>query len=104
MIRFSDLAMRFMDIRKRIYKFPETGKKACFVAVPTTSGTGSEVTPFAVVTDEKTGTKYPIADYSLTPDMAVIDTDFVMDMPKKLTAYSGIDALVHAIEASYNFV
>jgi len=99
MIRFSDLAMRFMDIRKRIYKFPETGKKACFVAVPTTSGTGSEVTPFAVVTDEKTGAKYPIADYSLTPDMAVIDTDFVMDMPKKLTAYSGIDALVHAIEA-----
>ncbi len=97
--KFSDLAMRFMDIRKRIYRFPETGKKAVFVAVPTTSGTGSEVTPFAVVTDEKTGVKYPIADYALTPNMAVIDLDFVIDMPKKLTAYSGIDALVHAIEA-----
>jgi acetaldehyde dehydrogenase/alcohol dehydrogenase len=97
--KFSDLAMRFMDIRKRIYRFPETGKKAVFVAVPTTSGTGSEVTPFAVVTDEKTGVKYPIADYALTPNMAVIDLDFVIDMPKRLTAYSGIDALVHAIEA-----
>lgn len=98
-IKFSDLAMRFMDIRKRIYKFPEMGKKAYFVAVPTTSGTGSEVTPFAVVTDDKTGAKYPIADYALTPNMAVIDLDFVKDMPKKLTAFSGIDALVHAIEA-----
>lgn len=98
-VKFSDLAMRFMDIRKRIYKFPEMGKKAYFVAVPTTSGTGSEVTPFAVVTDDKTGAKYPIADYALTPHMAVVDLDFVKDMPKKLTAYSGIDALVHAIEA-----
>ncbi|HOT63641.1 MAG TPA: iron-containing alcohol dehydrogenase, partial [Treponemataceae bacterium] len=98
-VKFSDLAMRFMDIRKRIYRFPEMGKKAYFVAVPTTSGTGSEVTPFAVVTDEKTGAKYPIADYALTPNMAVIDLDFVKDMPPRLTAYSGIDALVHAIEA-----
>jgi len=98
-VKFTDLAMRFMDIRKRIYRFPEMGKKAYFVAIPTTSGTGSEVTPFAVVTDEKTGAKYPIADYALTPNMAVIDLDFVKDMPKKLTAYSGIDALVHAIEA-----
>jgi len=98
-VKFSDLAMRFMDIRKRIYKFPEMGKKAYFVAIPTTSGTGSEVTPFAVVTDEKTGAKYPIADYALTPNMAIIDPDFVMNMPKKLTAYSGVDALVHAIEA-----
>lgn len=97
--KFSDLAMRFMDIRKRIYKFPQLGKKAFFVAIPTTSGTGSEVTPFAVVTDEKTGAKYPIADYELTPDMAIIDPDMVMHMPKTLTAYSGIDALVHAIEA-----
>ncbi|OQB03387.1 MAG: Aldehyde-alcohol dehydrogenase [Spirochaetes bacterium ADurb.Bin215] len=97
--KFSDLTMRFMDIRKRIYKFPQLGKKAFFVAIPTTSGTGSEVTPFAVVTDEKTGAKYPIADYELTPDMAIIDPDMVMHMPKTLTAYSGIDALVHAIEA-----
>ncbi|RXL98736.1 iron-containing alcohol dehydrogenase, partial [Citrobacter sp. AAK_AS5] len=84
----------FMDIRKRIYRFPEMGKKAYFVAVPTTSWTGSEVTPFAVVPDEKTGAKYPIADYALTPNMAVIDLDFVKDMPPRLTAYSGIDALV----------
>jgi acetaldehyde dehydrogenase/alcohol dehydrogenase len=98
-VKFSDLAMRFMDIRKRIYKFPEMGKKAYFVAIPTTSGTGSEVTPFAVVTDEKTGAKYPIADYALTPNMAIIDPDFTMNMPKKLTAYSGVDALVHAIES-----
>jgi acetaldehyde dehydrogenase / alcohol dehydrogenase len=98
-LNFKDLAMRFMDIRKRIFKFPEMGKKAFFVAIPTTSGTGSEVTPFAVVTDDKTGAKYPIADYALTPNMAIIDLDFVINMPKKLTAYSGIDALVHAIEA-----
>ena len=98
-LNFKDLAMRFMDIRKRIFKFPEMGKKAYFVAIPTTSGTGSEVTPFAVVTDDKTGAKYPIADYALTPNMAIIDLDFVINMPKKLTAYSGIDALVHAIEA-----
>ena len=99
MVKFTDIAMRFMDIRKRICKFPEMGKKAYFVAIPTTSGTGSEVTPFAVVTDDKTGAKYPIADYALTPNMAIIDLDFVLNMPKKLTAYSGIDALVHAIEA-----
>ncbi len=98
-VKFEDLALRFMDIRKRIYKFPEMGKKAMMVAVPTTSGTGSEVTPFSVVTDEKTGTKYPIADYELTPDMAVIDSEFVMSMPKSVCAYGGVDALVHAIEA-----
>jgi acetaldehyde dehydrogenase/alcohol dehydrogenase len=98
-VQFSELAMRFMDIRKRIYKFPELGKKAIFVAIPTTSGTGSEVTPFAVVTDEKKNIKYPIADYSLTPDMAIVDPDFIMHMPKSLTAYSGIDAIVHATEA-----
>ena len=91
--------MTFMDIRKRIYKFPELGKKAYFVAIPTTSGTGSEVTPFAVVTDDKTGIKYPISDYELTPDMAIIDPELVLTMPAHLTAYSGIDALVHAIEA-----
>jgi len=99
LIKFSEIAMRFMDIRKRIVKFPKAGTKAMLVAIPTTSGTGSEVTPFAVVTDDKTGAKYPIADYALTPDMAVIDPDFVMSMPPKLTSYSGIDALVHAIEA-----
>ncbi|MEM5948320.1 bifunctional acetaldehyde-CoA/alcohol dehydrogenase [Spirochaetia bacterium 38H-sp] len=98
-IKFADLAMRFMDMRKRIYKFPEIGKKAVFVAIPTTSGTGSEVTPFAVVTDNKTGTKYPIADYAITPDMAIIDPNLTMDMPASLTAYSGLDALVHALEA-----
>ncbi|MFP4661682.1 MAG: bifunctional acetaldehyde-CoA/alcohol dehydrogenase [Halanaerobiales bacterium] len=96
---FKELSMTFMDIRKRIYKFPELGQKAYFVAIPTTSGTGSEVTPFAVVTDDKTGIKYPIADYELTPDMAIVDPDLVLSMPAKLTAYSGIDALVHAIEA-----
>lgn len=99
LIKFSEIAMRFMDIRKRIIKFPKAGTKAILVAIPTTSGTGSEVTPFAVVTDDKTGAKYPIADYALTPEMAVIDPDFVMSMPPRLTAYSGIDALVHAIEA-----
>lgn len=98
-IEFEGLALRFMDIRKRIYKFPELGKKAKFVAIPTTSGTGSEVTPFAVVTDEKTGIKYPIADYELTPDIAILDPELVMNMPKRLTAWSGIDALTHAIEA-----
>jgi acetaldehyde dehydrogenase/alcohol dehydrogenase len=96
---FKELSMTFMDIRKRIYKFPELGSKAYFVAVPTTSGTGSEVTPFAVVTDQNTGIKYPIADYELTPDMAIVDPDLVLSMPARLTAYSGIDALVHAIEA-----
>ncbi len=96
---FTDLALRFMDIRKRIYKFPKLGMKASLVAVPTTSGTGSEVTPFAVVTDEKTGVKYPIADYELTPDMAIIDANLVMHMPKGLTAHGGIDAVTHALEA-----
>lgn len=96
---FKELSMTFMDIRKRIYKFPELGKKAYFVAIPTTSGTGSEVTPFAVVTDDKTGIKYPISDYELTPDMAIIDPELVLTMPAHLTAYSGIDALVHAIAA-----
>ncbi|MBO1264298.1 bifunctional acetaldehyde-CoA/alcohol dehydrogenase [Proteiniclasticum sp. SCR006] len=98
-VRFEDLAMRFMDIRKRIYPFPKLGEKATFIAVPTTSGTGSEVTPFAVITDEKTGVKYPLADYELTPDMAIIDTELMMKIPKGLTAASGFDALVHAMEA-----
>jgi acetaldehyde dehydrogenase/alcohol dehydrogenase len=98
-IHFEDIALRFMDIRKRVYKFPKLGAKAMLVAIPTTSGTGSEVTPFAVITDDKTGTKYPLADYELTPDMAIVDTKLVMGMPKKLTAYSGVDALVHALEA-----
>ena len=98
-VRFEDLALRFMDIEKRVFKFPKLGEKALFVAIPTTSGTGSEVTPFAVVTDDATGQKYPIADYELTPNMAIVDPALVMTMPKKLTAYSGIDALVHALEA-----
>ncbi len=95
---FEGLALRFMDIRKRIYTFPTLGKKASMVAIPTTSGTGSEVTPFAVVTDERTGIKYPIADYELTPDIAIVDPDLVMHMPKKLTAYGGLDALTHSVE------
>ena len=98
-VEFEKLAMRFMDATKRICKFPKLGEKAYFVAIPTTSGTGSEVTPFAVVTDHKTGAKYPLADYSLTPDMAIVDPELVLSMPKGLTAASGIDALVHAIEA-----
>lgn len=97
-VKFDDLAMRFMDIRKRIYKFPPMGEKALMVAIPTTSGTGSEVTPFAVVTDEKTGIKYPIADYELTPDIAIVDPELVLRMPKTLTAYAGIDAVVHCLE------
>ncbi len=96
---FMDMAMRFIDIRKRVYTFPKMGEKAYFVAIPTSAGTGSEVTPFAVITDEKTGVKYPIADYELLPDMAVIDTDFHMSAPKGLTAASGIDAVTHALEA-----
>jgi acetaldehyde dehydrogenase/alcohol dehydrogenase len=88
-----------MDIRKRVYQFPRLGGKAMLVAIPTTSGTGSEVTPFAVVTDNATGRKYPIADYELTPDVAIVDVDLVMDMPPALTAFSGIDALTHAVEA-----
>ncbi|MBR2864919.1 MAG: bifunctional acetaldehyde-CoA/alcohol dehydrogenase [Elusimicrobiaceae bacterium] len=96
---FEDIAMRFMDIRKRIYAAPDLGKKATMVAIPTTSGTGSEVTPFTIITDEKTDTKYAITDYALTPDMAIIDPEFVLGMPKSLTAFSGLDVLTHAIEA-----
>ncbi len=96
---FMDMAMRFIDIRKRVYTFPKMGEKAYFIAVPTSSGTGSEVTPFAVITDEKTGTKYPLADYELMPNMAIIDTDMMMSAPKGLTSASGIDALTHALEA-----
>ncbi|MDR1167588.1 MAG: bifunctional acetaldehyde-CoA/alcohol dehydrogenase [Heliobacteriaceae bacterium] len=96
---FEDIAMRFMDIRKRICEIPELGKKAQLIAIPTTSGTGSEVTPFAVITDDKTHIKYPIADYALTPNMAIIDPNFVDSMPKGLCAASGIDALTHAVEA-----
>ena len=96
---FEDLALRFMDIRKRIYKFPKMGVKASLVAITTTSGTGSEVTPFAVVTDDATGLKYPLADYALTPDMAIVDANLVMDMPKSLCAFGGLDAVTHALEA-----
>ena len=96
---FEDISMRFMDIRKRICQLPELGKKATMVAIPTTSGTGSEVTPFAIITDDETHVKYAIADYALTPNMAIIDPNFVDGMPKGLTSASGIDALVHAIEA-----
>ena len=91
--------MRFIDIRKRIYTFPKMGEKAYFIAIPTSAGTGSEVTPFAVITDVKTGVKYPLADYELLPNMAIIDTDFHMSAPKGLTAASGIDAVTHAVEA-----
>lgn len=96
---FMDMAMRFVDIRKRIYTFPKMGEKAYFIAIPTSAGTGSEVTPFAVITDEKSGVKYPLADYELLPNMAIIDADFHMSAPKGLTAASGIDAVSHAIEA-----
>ena len=96
---FMDMAMRFVDIRKRIYTFPKMGEKAYFIAIPTSAGTGSEVTPFAVITDETTGVKYPLADYELLPNMAIIDTDFHMSAPKGLTAASGIDAVTHALEA-----
>ena len=96
---FMDMAMRFIDIRKRVYTFPKMGEKAYFIAVPTSAGTGSEVTPFAVITDEKSGVKYPLADYQLLPNMAIIDTDFHMSAPKGLTAASGIDAVTHALEA-----
>jgi len=98
-VAFEGLALRFMDIRKRIYTFPKLGKKASMVAIPTTSGTGSEVTPFAVVTDDQTGIKYPIADYELTPDIAIIDPELVMGLPRKLTAYGGLDALTHSVES-----
>lgn len=96
---FLDLAMRFMDIRKRVYTFPKMGQKAKYVAIPTSSGTGSEVTPFAVITDEQTGQKYPLADYELMPTMAIVDADMMMHQPKGLTSASGIDALTHALEA-----
>ncbi len=98
-IEFEGLAMRFMDIRKRVYQLPPLGNKAIMVAIPTTSGTGSEVTPFAVVTDRRHNIKYPLADYSLTPTMAIVDPELTINMPKSLTAYGGIDALVHALEA-----
>ncbi len=98
-VDFMDMAMRFMDIRKRVYTFPKMGEKAYFIAVPTSAGTGSEVTPFAVITDEATNIKYPLADYELLPKMAIIDADFMMNMPKGLTSASGIDALTHALEA-----
>ena len=98
-VNFHDLAMTFMDIRKRIYKFPTMGQKAMMVAIATSAGTGSEVTPFAVITDEETGVKYPLADYELTPDMAIVDAELMMTSPKGLTACAGIDVLVHAVEA-----
>ena len=98
-IDFLDMAMRFMDIRKRVYTFPKMGEKAYFIAVPTSAGTGSEVTPFAVITDETTGQKYPLADYELLPKMAIVDVNLMMNAPKGLTSASGIDALVHSIEA-----
>ena len=98
-VDFLDLAMRFMDIRKRVYTFPKMGEKAYFIAVPTSAGTGSEVTPFAVITDERTGVKYPLADYELMPNMAIVDADFHMTAPKGLTAASGIDAVTHCLEA-----
>ena len=96
---FMDMAMRFVDIRKRVYTFPKMGEKAYFIAVPTSAGTGSEVTPFAVITDEKTGVKYPLADYELMPNMAIVDADMMMNAPKGLTSASGIDALTHDLEA-----
>lgn len=98
-VEFEGLAMRFMDIRKRVYELPPLGQKAIMVAIPTTSGTGSEVTPFAVVTDDRVGVKYPLADYALTPNIAIADPELTLNMPKKLTAYGGIDALTHALEA-----
>ena len=98
-VDFMDLAMRFMDIRKRVYTFPKMGEKAYFIAIPTSAGTGSEVTPFAVITDERTGVKYPLADYQLMPNMAIVDADMMMNAPKGLTSASGIDAVTHALEA-----
>ena len=98
-VDFQDMAMRFSDIRKRIYTFPKMGEKAYFIAIPTSSGTGSEVTPFAVITDQETGIKYPLADYELMPNMAIVDADFMMSGPKGLTSASGIDAVSHALEA-----
>ena len=96
---FDDMAMDFMDIRKRVYTFPKMGEKAYFIAIPTSSGTGSEVTPFAIITDADTGVKWPIADYALLPNMAIVDVDNMMTQPKGLTSASGIDVMTHAIEA-----
>lgn len=98
-VEFADMALRFCDIRKRVYEFPKMGEKAYFIAVPTSSGTGSEVTPFAVITDDETGVKYPLADYALLPNMSIVDTDMMMSAPKGLTSASGIDALIHSLEA-----
>ncbi|MFR2021312.1 MAG: bifunctional acetaldehyde-CoA/alcohol dehydrogenase, partial [Christensenellales bacterium] len=98
-VDFMDMAMRFMDIRKRVYTFPKMGEKAYFVAIPTSSGTGSEVTPFAVITDDRTGTKYPLADYELLPNMAIVDADNMMNQPRGLTSASGVDVLTHGLEA-----
>lgn len=98
-LKFEDIALRFMDIRKKISTFPSLGRKSVMVCIPTTSGTGSEVTPFSVITDDKTGMKYPIADYELTPDMAIVDPELVMGMPPKLAAHTGLDAMTHAIES-----
>jgi len=98
-VDFRDLVQKFMDIRKRAFKFPELGERAKYVGIPTTSGTGSEVTPFAIITDKDTGIKWPIADYEILPNMAIVDVDNMMDQPKGLTAASGIDVLTHALEA-----
>ena len=98
-VNFEDLAMRFMDIRKRVYGFPKMGEKAYFIAIPTSAGTGSEVTPFAVITDETNGVKYPLADYELLPNMAIVDSNMMMNAPKGLTSASGIDAVSHSMEA-----
>ena len=98
-VDFMDMAMRFVDIRKRVYTFPKMGEKAYFIAIPTSAGTGSEVTPFAVITDERTGTKYPLADYELMPNMAIVDCNLMLNAPKGLTSASGIDAVTHALEA-----
>ncbi len=97
--KFEDMAADFLDIRKRVYNYPKMGNKAFFVAIPTSSGTGSEVTPFAIITDADNGVKYPLADYELLPNMAIVDTDNMMSQPKGLTSASGIDVLTHCLEA-----
>ena len=101
---FEDMAMDFMDIRKRVFTFPKMGEKAYYVAIPTSSGTGSEVTPFAIITDAETGVKWPIADYELLPNMAIVDVDNAMTAPKGLTSASGIDVMTHAIEAYVSII